>query len=67
MTTIQPKGEKIKQAIKWISEESQENQGRDKYKLINDASIKFDLSPNEADFLFNFFCSSIKNQNTNLD
>jgi hypothetical protein len=63
MTTILPKGEKVKQAIKWISEERQENKGGDLFKLINDASMKFDLSPNEGDFLITFFCNAKKDQN----
>ena len=56
MATILPKSEKLRQAIKWISNKRQQG---DKYKeivkLISDASLTFDLSPQEEDFLTCFY------------
>lgn len=53
MSQIQPEGEEIRKAIKWISDNL--NEGKKKGKLIEEAAIKFDLSPAQTDFLMNFF------------
>ena len=53
MSQIQPEGEEIRKAIKWISDNL--NEGKKKSKLIEEAAIKFDLSPAQTDFLINFF------------
>jgi len=53
MSQIQPEGEEIRKAIKWISANLDE--GKKKSKLIEEAAIKFDLSPAQTDFLMNFF------------
>ena len=55
MTTVQPEGEDLRKAIKWISDERQYGEPRTLLKLIEAASLKFDLSPMEADYLVNFF------------
>ena len=53
MSQIQPEGEEIRKAIKWISANLDE--GKTKSKLIEEAALKFDLSPAQTDFLLNFF------------
>lgn len=55
MTTIQPEGEKVRQALKWISHERREDEMRDIAGLIGAASMRFNLSPKEEDFLINFY------------
>ena len=55
MATIQPKGEKVRQAVRWISENLQEDEERPIYRLIQDASLRFTLSPKEEDFLRSFY------------
>ena len=55
MSTIQPKGEKVRQAVKWISAERLENENRSFSLLIQDASRKFNLSPKEEAFLRSFY------------
>jgi hypothetical protein len=51
---IQPEGESIRKAVKWISEERKFNSEKKLNELVEEASVKFDLSPNDADFLFRF-------------
>ncbi|MEZ4524973.1 MAG: hypothetical protein R2941_03525 [Desulfobacterales bacterium] len=51
MTTIQPQGEDIRRAVKWISEERKDHPEKDLQKLIDQACTQFDLSPAEADYL----------------
>lgn len=55
MTTIQPKGEKIRQAIKWISEKCQEDNEKAVYLLIQEAAGLFNLSPKDEMFLTSFY------------
>jgi len=55
MATIQPKGERVRQAVKWISENLKEDEKRSIYRLIQDASLRFTLSPKEEDFLRSFY------------
>ena len=54
MATVLPEGENIRRAIKWISEERKFNPDANDLKLIEDACLKFDLSPMDAEYLRNF-------------
>jgi hypothetical protein len=51
MSTIQPKGEKLRKAVKWISEERQYDPERKYQSIIEEACLKFNLSPAEAEYL----------------
>ena len=51
MTTIQPEGEQIRKAVQWFSEEKQASPGKSHLKLIEEAGIKFNLSPVEEEYL----------------
>lgn len=55
MATIQPKGENIRQAIKWISIERLEEEGKSVKMLIQEAAPRFNLSPKEEEFLYSFY------------
>jgi hypothetical protein len=55
MATIQPKGEKIRQTVKWISEKLKEDENRPVSMLIQEASLQFNLSPKEEEFLQSFY------------
>ena len=55
MTTIRPEGEAIRKAVKWISDELQEDPNKSVKKLINNAVLRFDLSPKDAEFLTEFY------------
>ncbi|PKN64307.1 MAG: hypothetical protein CVU57_15515 [Deltaproteobacteria bacterium HGW-Deltaproteobacteria-15] len=55
MATIQPKGEKVRQAVKYISAELQEDPSKSKLKLIQEACRKFNLSPLEEEALVSFY------------
>ena len=49
--TIQPKGEDLRKAVKWISDERKYNPEKELKALIEEACLKFNLSPMDADFL----------------
>ena len=53
MATVQPQGENLRKAVKWISDERQYNPVQKLPELIEKACLKFDLSPMDAEYLFN--------------
>ena len=50
--SIEPQGEHIRKAVKWIGEQRKYEPGKEPQVLVEEASRKFDLSPIEVDFLF---------------
>lgn len=60
MATIQPQGESIRQAVKWISAELLEDPGKRVQKLIQEAAQRFNLSPLEEEFLVSFYHKDTK-------
>lgn len=54
MSTIQPQGEEIRKAVKWISEERQSGTADDNTHLVEKAAVKFNLSPKDVEFLTKF-------------
>jgi len=59
MASNLPEGEEIRRAIKWISEIRQTQPDRKLSKLVEEASLKFDLSPQQTDFLYNFLTKKL--------
>ena len=57
MATIQPKGDKLRQAMKWVSEGRLEDEGRSIMLLIQEAATRFNLSPKDEEFLRSFYAS----------
>ena len=53
--SILPKGEQLRRAVKWISDERLDNPGAGLSRLIGEACLKFDLPPKDAEFLLHFF------------
>ena len=54
MTTAQPEGENLRKAVKWISEERKYSAEKKPSQLIEEACLKFDLSPMDAEYLSRF-------------
>ncbi len=53
--SIQPEGEDLRKATKWISTERMSDQPAKLSDLIEQASVKFDLPPTDTEFLMRFF------------
>jgi len=53
--SIQPEGEDLRRAVKWISDERQHGPKRPLQELIEKAAMEYDLSPKDEEYLFNFF------------
>jgi hypothetical protein len=51
MSTVQPKSESLKKAVKWISEKRKETPDINLTRLVDDAGFRFDLSPKDSQFL----------------
>ncbi len=49
--TTQPHGEKLRKAIKWISETQLEHPEIKRREVIQQAQIRFNLSPRDCEFL----------------
>ena len=54
MSSIQPQGDNIRKAVKWIAEERQAGTATNNNRLVEQAAVKFNLSPNEVEFLIKF-------------
>jgi hypothetical protein len=52
---ILPEGEALRRAVKWISTRFQENSTADKIQVIHEAVFRFNLSPKEAEFLYQMY------------
>jgi hypothetical protein len=50
-STILPAGEAIRDALRWLSERRREAPAAPRAKLIEEAALRFDLTPLDADFL----------------
>ncbi|MEA3386427.1 MAG: hypothetical protein U9Q89_08295 [Thermodesulfobacteriota bacterium] len=50
-----PKGDSIRNAVKWISEITKEYSEKNRKEIIREAELRFDLSPKECDFLYSKF------------
>ncbi len=55
MENIRPKGEKLRQAVKWISEKLQDDEKRPVNEAIQQAALHFNLSPKDEEFLISFY------------
>ncbi len=56
--SILPQGEELRKAVKWISDKKQYESETDLHKLIQQASLKFNLSPKEESYLERFIKAS---------
>ena len=55
MTTIMPQSELTRKAIAWICETQEEKPGRALNSLIEEAAVRFNLSPKDVEFLQRFY------------
>lgn len=55
MRELMPEGQDFRQAVKWVSEKLQENPEKKVQHFVNDATLKFNLTPKDAELLIDFF------------
>ncbi len=46
-----PEGESLRRALRWLDERVRDEPKVDRSKLVGEASVRFDLSPVEEEFL----------------
>ncbi len=49
--SLQPKGDPIRKALKWISEERQYGEVTNLNRLVEQAAVKFNLNPKDVEYL----------------
>lgn len=54
MSTLQPQGDKLRNAIKWISDQRQEKPDTNLTRLVDETCLKYDLNPKDSEFLLRF-------------
>ena len=54
MATIKSGSESLKKAIAWISEKRKENPKKDVAQIAQEANIRFDLNPDDSEFVLRF-------------
>ena len=55
--SILPEGEQLRKAIKWVSDKRLDNPEAGLSGLVQEACLKFDLSPKDTEVLLNFFAA----------
>jgi hypothetical protein len=55
LMSILPEGELLRRAVRWISEQREDNPKENLFKLIEEACLKFNLAPKDEEFLLSFF------------
>jgi hypothetical protein len=48
---VHPRGESLRHAMKWMSERRQHDAHAPRMKIIEEAALRFDLTPLDVDFL----------------
>ena len=48
---LQPQGERLRKAVRWISEMCKEHPERSRREIVLEAEQRFDLTPKECQFL----------------
>jgi hypothetical protein len=49
--SILPPGEPLRRALEWIAEERRQQPSRSTLALVEEASLRFDLGPSQAEWL----------------
>ena len=55
MTTIMPQSELTRKAIAWICEKQEEGRSSALNSLIEEAAVRYNLSPKDVEFLQRFY------------
>lgn len=57
---IKPPGDKIRQALKWIAQAVESRPDKSRRQLLEEAELRFNLSPRECEFLDSNFADPQK-------
>lgn len=62
MTPVMPEGTALRKAVSWISKTREEGSHLGLLSLIDQACVRFNLSPKDCEFLHRFFSDSQDNK-----
>ncbi len=48
---LMPEGESLRRALRWLDDRVKEEPKLERARLVNEAAVRFDLSPVEEEFL----------------
>lgn len=54
-TVLQQDGAPLKNAIEWVSDQKEKFPDKKNAKIVDEACIKFDLTPKDSEFLVRFW------------
>ncbi len=55
MSTILPRGESLRRAVRFVSDRLREENPPRLAALVSEATLRFDLKPNEGEYLIRFY------------
>jgi len=58
MSTIAPKGAALREAVRYVSDGLGRENSDPLIQLVEHATLRFDLNPNQAEYLLRFYRSS---------
>lgn len=58
MSTVMPQSELQRRAISWIDGEKRERPQKKLHALVDEAGMRFNLSPQDCEFLLGFFAGT---------
>ena len=62
--SIQPQGEEVRKAVKWVAEQIEYESRKPLARILEQAGLRFDLSPLEMEFLQRFYSQGAKGKST---
>jgi hypothetical protein len=62
MSQVLPKGETLRRAIRYISDRLREDENLSPMALVDEATLRFDLSPKDSEFLIGFYRDAARRQ-----
>jgi hypothetical protein len=60
MSEIMPTGEALRRAVRYVSDQLQENADRPLLSLVDEASQRFDLTPKQSEYLLRFYREALR-------
>lgn len=52
-TDLEPRGEPLRKAVRWISDRRRDDAAADVKALVSEAGLRFDLAPLDQEYLWN--------------
>jgi hypothetical protein len=62
--SIQPQGEEVRRAVKWVAEQIEYEPQKKLAGILEEAGLRFDLSPLEMEFLQRFYREGTEGKST---